>query len=149
MGLFDAFKKKVEEKSEEINPIYEALKTADLGVDNLQVANNNGTARVSGTVQNGEAIAKVEEFVKSQTGVTGFENAIEIADVSDLNIRYTVATNSSNLNVRKGAGTDFDIVGKFPKGTEVTLVKRINNTWFIVRTEELEGYCHTDYLKLA
>ena len=37
MGLFDSFRKKVEKKSEEINPLYTYLKDADLGIQNLQV----------------------------------------------------------------------------------------------------------------
>ncbi len=146
MGLFEAFKKKVGQKSEEINPLFEIVKNANLGIDNLQVSNEMGKVRVSGTVQNGKVVSEVEELLKGQQGVISFENALDIADVSGSNIKYMVATNSSNLNVRKGPGIDFDIIGKFPNGTTITLVRRINDTWFIVISEQLEGHCHTDYL---
>ena len=147
MGIFDAFKKKVEEKSEEINPIFGVLQNAELGIEDLQVANNAGTIRVSGNVQNGEVLSRVEEIVLAQPGANAIDNAIEIADVSAQNIHLEVETRSSNLNVRQGPGTNHDIVGKFPKGTKVTLVKRINNTWYVVRGNDIEGHCHTDYLK--
>ena len=68
-------------------------------------------------------------------------------DLSHLNIQYRVATKSSNLNCRKGPGTDQDIVGKFPKDAIVTLVKRHNATYNMVRNGEVEGFCHTDYLE--
>jgi hypothetical protein len=148
MGLFDAFKKKVEEKSEEINPLFELVKNANLNIENLQVVNNNGVVKVTGQVQNGEVINTVKTLVTAQNGVSGFENGLDIADVSRLGISYKVVTKSSNLNVRKGPGTDFEIVGKFPKDTEVKLVKRVNNEWFLVRSADLEGHCHTDYLDL-
>ena len=57
-----------------------------------------------------------------------------------------ITTKGSNLNCRKGPGTDHEIVGKFPKDAIVNLVKKYNATWHVVRTEEVEGFCHTDYL---
>ncbi len=146
MGLFDSFKKKVKETSEEINPLHKILTDANLGIDNLQVANANGTVTVTGTAQDGEAIAKMEELLTAN-GVLSVTNKVGIADLSHLGIKYRVTTNSSNLNCRKGPSTDNEIVGKFPKDTIVQLVKKHNATWHRVRNDEIEGFCHTDYLK--
>ena len=146
MGLFDAFKKKVEEKAEVINPLHGYLKEANLNIENLQVVDANGTVTVTGTAQDGETAAKINELLAAK-GVASVTNNIAIADLSHLNIKYRVATNSSNLNCRKGPSTDNEIVGKFPKDAVVTLVQKHNATWHKVRNEEIEGYCHMDYLE--
>ena len=146
MGLFDAFKKKAEVKAEEINPLHGYLKDANLPIENLQVVDANGTVTVTGVAQEGSAAAKVEELLKAK-GIGSITNSISIADLTSLNIKYKVATNSSNLNCRKGPSTDDEIVGKFPKGTIVTLVQKHSDTWHKVKTDDTAGYCHTDYLE--
>ena len=59
-----------------------------------------------------------------------------------------VVTESSNLNIRKGPGTDQPIVGKAAHGEIVTLVSQTNNEWWLVRTDAgEEGYAYTRYLQ--
>ncbi len=59
----------------------------------------------------------------------------------------TVTTESSNLNVRKGPGTDQPIVGKAAHGSTVTLVSKTNDQWWLIRTENgEEGYAYAQYL---
>jgi hypothetical protein len=147
MGLFDAFKKKVEQKSEAVNPLYNALKGANLDIHNLQVVNTNGSVTLTGEVEDGRVIDEATSFLNNQPGVQTIDNKLTIADISAKNIVLKVTTRGSNLNVRKGPSTKNEIVGKYPNGTEVTLVKRINKDWAVVRNNELEGYCHMDYLK--
>jgi uncharacterized protein YgiM (DUF1202 family) len=146
MGIFDAFKKKVEEVSKLENPLHGYLKRGDLAIENLQVVDANGTVTLTGTAQDGEAAAKAVEMLKAK-GVASITNNISIADLSHLGIRYKVKTESSNLNCRKGPSTDAEIVGKFPKDAVVTLLQKHNAAWYKVRGSEAEGYCNTDYLE--
>ena len=148
MGLFDMFKKKVEEKAEVINPLHGYLKEAGLPIENLQVAENNGSVTVTGIAEDGESASKVSDLLAAKgIAATQIHNNISIADLSSLNLKYKVATNSSNLNCRKGPSTDNEIVGKFPKGSIVTLTQKYNATWHVVKNDEIEGFCHTDYLE--
>lgn len=148
MGLFDMFKKKVEEKSEEVNPLHGYLTEAGLPIENLQVVDNNGNVTVTGVAQTGEAAAKITELLTIKgINAASINNSISVADLTSLNLKYKVATNSSNLNCRKGPSTDNEIVGKFSKGAIVSLVQKYNDTWHKVKNEEIEGYCHTDYLE--
>ena len=58
-----------------------------------------------------------------------------------------VTTESSNLNIRRGPGTDQPIVGKAAHGSEVTLISKANDQWWLVRTEKgEEGYAYAQYL---
>ncbi len=61
--------------------------------------------------------------------------------------RLKVTTESSNLNIRKGPGTDQPIVGKAPHHSEVTLLSKYNGEWALIRSENgEEGYCSLKYL---
>lgn len=58
-----------------------------------------------------------------------------------------VTTEKSNLNIRKGPGTDQPIVGKAAHHSTVTLVSKTNDQWWLVRTEKgEEGYAYAEYL---
>lgn len=58
-----------------------------------------------------------------------------------------VTTESSNLNIRKGPGTDQEIIGKAAHGETLTVVSRANELWSLVRTQSgREGYCYSQYL---
>ena len=59
-----------------------------------------------------------------------------------------VITQNSNLNIRKGPGTEQPIVGKAAKDEIITLISRANDQWWLVRTADgEEGYCYAQYLE--
>lgn len=61
--------------------------------------------------------------------------------------KATVTTEKSNLNIRKGPGTDQPIIGKAAHQSTVTLVSKTNDQWWLVRTEKgEEGYAYAEYL---
>lgn len=61
--------------------------------------------------------------------------------------RLKVTTRSSNLNIRKGPGTDQPIIGKAAHESEVTLLSKYNDEWALVRSANgEEGYCSLEYL---
>ena len=61
--------------------------------------------------------------------------------------KATVTTNASNLNIRKGPGTDQEIVGKAAHGEVVTILSTPNDQWSLIRTDNgEEGYAYSQYL---
>ena len=53
----------------------------------------------------------------------------------------------SNLNIRKGPGTDQPIIGKAAHNSIVTLLSKYNSEWALVRSDKNEeGYCSLKYL---
>ncbi|HEV8080443.1 MAG TPA: SH3 domain-containing protein [Chitinophagaceae bacterium] len=74
--------------------------------------------------------------------------------VMDVNVNDTMAgskvkvnTDKSNLNIRKGPGTDQPIVGKAAKDEMITLISKTNDQWWLVRTDAgEEGYAYAEYL---
>lgn len=58
-----------------------------------------------------------------------------------------VTTDTTNLNIRKGPGTDQPIVGKAAHLEIVTLVSKTNEQWWLIRTDSgKEGYAYAQYL---
>jgi hypothetical protein len=152
MGLFDSFKKKVEKKSAEVNPLYGVLEGADFGINDMQIDNASGNVTISGSVDDGAVLEQINEFITNQAGVNTVSNNIQIADISDQGKKCLVVTRGSNLNVRAGASTSDAVVGRLSKDAEVLLVRRYNAKWHQVKGtglkgEDIEGYCHTDFLK--
>ena len=61
-----------------------------------------------------------------------------------------VTTQSSNLNIRKGPGTDQEIIGKAAHNEIVNVVSKANDQWSLIRTDKgSEGYVYTQYLTQA
>ena len=59
-----------------------------------------------------------------------------------------VITQSRNLNIRKGPGTDQPIVGKAAHDEIITLVNKSNDLGWLVRPKDgEEGYCYAQYLE--
>lgn len=58
-----------------------------------------------------------------------------------------VTTERSNLNIRKGPGTDQPIVGKAAHHEIVTVVSQSSEQWWLIRTKDNEeGYAYAQYL---
>jgi uncharacterized protein YgiM (DUF1202 family) len=61
-----------------------------------------------------------------------------------------VTTQSSNLNIRKGPGTDQEIIGKAAHNEIVNVISKANDQWSLIRTDKgKEGYVYTQYLTQA
>ncbi len=62
--------------------------------------------------------------------------------------KVRVVTRESNLNIRKGPGTDQQVVGKAAHGDVITLVSKYNDQWWLVRDNDgEEGYSYSQYLE--
>ncbi|MDE3248730.1 MAG: SH3 domain-containing protein [Bacteroidota bacterium] len=60
-----------------------------------------------------------------------------------------VTTEKTNLNIRKGPGTDQPIVGKAAHGATVTVISKANDQWWLIKNEKgEEGYAYAQYLSL-
>lgn len=149
MGLFEEVNKAVVNQ-QQVNDYTAILQGSGVTVQNLKVVNTNGKLIVSGNVSDLQAAEKAVAALKVQPGVTEVVNLLEIEDLMAKNIQMLVATKESNLNVRSGPGTDFDIVGKAAHNSTVQLIKRMYNDWYYIKTDSgIEGFCSKNFLKEA
>lgn len=122
---------------------------AAAGVTDLQVREQDGVLYVDGTAPSGtvkdqlwDVYGKIDPNFLSGDLVMNVKVGMDAATT-----KVKVVTESSNLNIRKGPGTDQPIVGKAAHGEVITLVSRSNDQWWLVRTDDgEEGYAYAQYL---
>ena len=119
------------------------------GVADLQVREQEGVLYIDGVAPSGEVkdmlwnvYDKLDPNFLSGDLVMNV-NVVATAPVT----KAKVTTERSNLNIRKGPGTDQPIVGKAAHHEIVTLVSQSNDQWWLIRTKDNEeGYAYAQYL---
>lgn len=102
-----------------------ATKVAELkngtAVTMLEIATGNGTAKLWGRVKEGWiCLDYVKLNTTKPTIVTGAEMSTTTTTTTTAKVIYTGIVNSGiNLNVRLGAGVNYDVVHSLPNGTEI------------------------------
>ena len=66
----------------------------------------------------------------------------EIAETDSIEQFYVTA---SKLNVRKGSGTNYDVVYKLDKGDKVEIISHTND-WTEIKTPQGQGYVSSKYI---
>lgn len=118
------------------------------GVSNLQVREQNGVLYIDGTAP---SAAVKDQLWSVYNGIDpDFKSGDVVLDIKTnvaAGTQATVNTKESNLNIRRGPGTDQPIVGKAAKGETVTVINKTNEQWWLVRSKDgEEGYAHSQYL---
>ncbi len=63
--------------------------------------------------------------------------------------KIKVSTESTDLNIRKGPGTDQPVVGRAVRNDIISLISQSNEQWWLVRTDKGdEGYAYAKYLTI-
>lgn len=146
MGLFDDLAKSITTPQEKAN--YNAiLKAAGISIPSLGCSLERGVLSITGTVPDAATADAAVAALKKAPGVTEVKNYLEVEDLTSKNIMMKVVTKSSNLNIRKGPGTQFDVVGKAAHDSKVQLIKKMYNGWYYIKSDKgVLGFCSTDYL---
>lgn len=131
---------------------YKALTDAAsaAGITDLLVREQDGVLYVDGTAANGATKDHLwEVYNQIDPNFTSGDLVLNVNVAIDAAVTHAkVITESSNLNIRKGPGTDQPVVGKAAHGEVITLVNRSNDLWWLVRTKDgEEGYCYAQYLE--
>jgi len=121
------------------------------GVTNLQVREQDNVLYIDGEAPDGKAKDSLWQIYNQID--PDFRGGDLILDINVSNMvagsKAKVVTETSNLNIRKGPGTDQPLVGKAKHHEYVTLVSKTNEQWWLVRTESgAEGYAYAQYLSV-
>jgi len=120
-----------------------------VGITQLQVQEQDNVLHITGIAPNGAAKDQLwDEYGKIDPNFAGGDLVLDVNVAPDAAVtKVKVVTDSSNLNIRKGPGTDQPIVGKAAHEEIITLVSQTNEQWWMVRTPEgIEGYAYAQYL---
>lgn len=121
------------------------------GVQNLQVREQDNVLYIDGEAATGQVKDNLWNVYNRLDPDFRAGDVIMNVNVSAMaaGTKAKVTTQSSNLNIRKGPGTDQPIVGKAAHGETVTLVSKSSDQWWLVRTNAgEEGYCYAQYLSV-
>ncbi len=121
------------------------------GITNLQVREQGNVLYIDGGTSNGQLKDQLWDiYNKIDPDYRTGDLMLNIDASAATGTRAKVTTQSSNLNIRKGPGTDQEITGKAAHGEELTVISRANEQWSQVRTDSgKEGYCYSQYLSQA
>lgn len=113
------------------------------GVSNLQVREQDGIMYLDGTAPSGAVKDQLwNKYGELDPNFSSGDLVMNINVAMDASVtKVKVMTDSSNLNIRKGPGTDQPIVGKAAHGETITLVSKSNDQWWLVRTDDGEEGC--------
>ncbi len=115
----------------------------------LNIEEQNNVLYIKGDAANGAAKDNLWKIYGQLD--PDFRSADVVMDVnvndSKAGSKVKVNTETSNLNIRKGPGTDQPIVGKAAKGEMVTLISKTSDQWWLIKTDAgEEGYAYAQYL---
>jgi uncharacterized protein YgiM (DUF1202 family) len=120
------------------------------GITNLQMAEQDNVLHISGNAPTGAAKdALWDVYGTIDPNFSAGDLVLDIDAGAGLveGAQLKVTTTSSNLNIRKEASTEGDIVGKAKHGEIVTFVSKQNDQWWLVKTKDgEEGYAFSTYL---
>jgi uncharacterized protein YgiM (DUF1202 family) len=118
------------------------------GVSNLKVVESGGVLYIEGKTSDGRVKDNLWNiYNKIDPDFRAGDLILNIDASAAPGTKAKVTTQSSNLNIRKGPGTDQEIVGKAAHNEVVTVVTRANDQWSLIRTDKgQEGYVYTQYL---
>lgn len=119
------------------------------GISNLQVREQEGVLYIDGEAPDGATKDKLWTiYDKLDPNFLSGDLVMNINVIASAPVtKAKVTTERSNLNIRKGPGTDQPIVGKAAHHEVVTVVSQSSDLWWLVRTEDgEEGYAYAQYL---
>lgn len=122
------------------------------GVQNLQVREENNVLYIDGVAPSGQVKDNLWSIYNKLD--PDFRSGDVVLDVKagDMSAgsKAKVVTESTNLNIRKGPGTDQPIVGKAAHNEVVTVISQANDQWSLIKTDKgEEGYVYNQYLEKA
>ncbi|MER3464771.1 MAG: SH3 domain-containing protein [Chitinophagaceae bacterium] len=118
------------------------------GVQNLQVREQNNVLYIDGEASSGAVKDNLWNiYNKIDPDYRAADLVLNINVSAASGTKAKVTTQESNLNIRKGPGTDQPIVGKAAHNEEVTVLNQTNDHWWLIKTAKgEEGYAYAQYL---
>ena len=118
------------------------------GVTNLQVKEQDNVLYIDGDAPSASVKDKLwSVYNEADPDYKSGDVVLNVNAIAASGTKATVTTDSTNLNIRKGPGTDQEIVGKAAHGSTVTILSAPNTQWSLIKTDKgEEGYVYSQYL---
>jgi uncharacterized protein YgiM (DUF1202 family) len=117
-------------------------------VSNLQVREQNNVLYIDGDAPSAQVKDNLWAiYNKIDPDYRGGDLILNVNVSTPAGSKAKVTTKESNLNIRKGPGTDQPIVGKAAHNEVVTVLSKANDQWSLIKSDAgIEGYVYSQYL---
>lgn len=121
------------------------------GVKNLQVREQGNVLYIDGDAPSGAVKDQLwAVYNKIDPDFRAGDLVLDVNVSAASGTKAKVTTQESNLNIRKGPGTDQPVVGKAAHNEMVTILNQTNQQWWLIKTDKgVEGYAYAQYLSPA
>lgn len=121
----------------------------DLIIEDLQFMEQNRVLIIRGVAPNAEAKNKLWDiYSQIDPNFISGELLLDIDVLSTVKgCKARLLMEGPILHVHKGPGVELPTIGKIKKGEIVTVVSRANVYWWLVRTDNIEGYCYAENIE--
>jgi uncharacterized protein YgiM (DUF1202 family) len=118
------------------------------GVSNLQVKEQDNVLYIDGDASSAGVKDKLwSVYNQIDPDYKSGDVVLNVNASTASGSKATVTTDSTNLNIRKGPGTDQEVIGKAAHGSVVTVLSAPNAQWSLIKTDKgEEGYVYSQYL---
>ncbi len=118
------------------------------GVTGLQVREQGQVLYIDGTAPTAAVKDKLwEVYNQIDPDYKSGDVVMNVNAATATGTKATVTTDSTDLNIRKGPGTDQQVIGKAARGAVVTILSATNAQWSLIKTDNgEEGYVYSQYL---
>jgi len=118
------------------------------GVKDLKVREQNNVLYIDGEAPSGKVKDQLWDiYNRIDPDYRSGDLVLDVKTGNASGAKMKIITETSNLNIRKGPGTDQPIVGKAAHNSLVTVVNQTNDQWTLIRTDKgEEGYVYNRYL---
>ena len=136
----------LEQKYQEL---IQTAKTSE--IRNLQVREQNNVLYINGEASSGAVKDNLWNiYNKIDPDFRAGDLVLDINVTAASGSKAKVTTSESNLNIRKGPGTEQPVVGKAAHNEIVTVLNQTNQQWWLIKTDKgAEGYAYSQYLSPA
>jgi uncharacterized protein YgiM (DUF1202 family) len=112
------------------------------------VSEQDNVLHINGDAPDGATKDKLwEVYGRTDPDFRAGDVVLNVNVAAGLGSKAKVTTDSTNLNIRKGPGTEQKVVGKAAHNEIVTLLSKPNDQWWLIRTDGgTEGYAYAQYL---
>jgi len=127
----------------------ELIDTArNAGVQNLQVSEQNNVLHITGDAPSAQTKDNLWNiYSRIDPDFRAGDLVLDVNTNVAAGAKAKVVTETSNLNIRKGPGTDQPIVGKAAHHEIVNVINKTNDQWSLIKTDKgIEGYVYSQYL---
>ncbi|HEY8893856.1 MAG TPA: SH3 domain-containing protein [Niastella sp.] len=127
----------------------ELIDTArNAGIQNLKVSEQNNVLHITGDAPNAQTKDNLWNiYNRIDPDFRAGDLVLDVNTNVAAGAKAKVVTETSNLNIRKGPGTDQPIVGKAAHHEIVNVINKTNDQWSLIKTDKgVEGYVYSQYL---